>query len=488
MLTQYSRELRWSYLGSFTLGALQVVSTSIMARLLTPADFGVMAVVLVLSRALGYFAQFGVARALIQKERIDEDEVRGAWTVALICGLASALAMFAGAGWFARFFHQETATAAIRLFSFNFLLQAIALTPAALLRRRLRLKRLAVIESLAFVIGQFALGVPAAWMGAGYWAIVLSMLGQSLVLALASFIAAPHSLRPSLNLGCYGSLLSFGGKASGVSVIEYLSASSDTFILGKVASATSLGLYNRAYLLIYLPLQYLSNGLQKVLFPALAREQKDGVRLQELVLAATGVFSAVVIPVGTGAALSARSIVLSILGSQWNDSIPVFQWLCLAAVFNCLSHISALLTEAVGKFAAKAYVQSAVLAGMVGGVYSGAKYGIAAAAMAVAAAECFRCFALLLVCTRLLRCPPLRLARAWLPGVGAGIAVGFTAALIDRLRVLPELPAARLVLAIISCSLVLLACYGVFYPQSVLRPLLSLAGARKENDVRVAAA
>src|SRR5689334_10364618 len=142
-----------------------------MARLLTPADFGIMAVVLVLSRAMGYFAQFGVARALVQKERIDEDEIRGAWTVAFACGLASTLAMFAGASWFAHFFHQETAASAIRLFSFNFLLQAVTLTPAALLRRRLRIKRLAAIETMAFVIGQFALGVPAACLGAGYWAI-----------------------------------------------------------------------------------------------------------------------------------------------------------------------------------------------------------------------------------------------------------------------------------------------------------------------------
>ncbi|HEV2115392.1 MAG TPA: oligosaccharide flippase family protein, partial [Terriglobales bacterium] len=361
MLADYSRALRWSYLGSLTLGVLQIASTSIMARLLTPTDFGIMAVVLVLSRAMGYFAQFGVARALVQKHTVDDDDIRVAWTMALTCGLVSTLTMYAGASWFARFFQQETATSVIRLFAFNFLLQAIALTPAALLRRRLRIKRLAIIEAAAFVIGQFALGVPAACLGAGYWAIVLAMVGQSLVLALASFAAAPHSLRLSFDLSRYSSLLFFGGKASGVSVIEYLSASADTFILGKLVSSTSLGLYNRAYMLIFLPLQYLSNGLQKVLYPALAREQKDGVRLQELVLAATSIFSAVVIPLGTGAALSARSIVLSVLGSQWNDAVPVFQWLCLAAVFNCLSHIPALMTEAVGKFSAKACAQSAVL-------------------------------------------------------------------------------------------------------------------------------
>ncbi len=488
MLADYSNELRWSYLGSLALGVVQIASTSIMARLLTPADFGIMAVVLVLSRAMGYFAQFGVARALVQKETIDEDEIRGAWTVAFTCGLVSTLAMFAGAGWFARFFHQETATAAIQLFSFNFLLQAIALTPAALLRRRLRIKRLAMMETLAFVVGQFVLGVPAACLGAGYWAIVLSMLGQSLVLAVACFVSAPHCLRPSLDFSRYRSLVSFGGKASGVSVVEFLSASADTFTLGKIASATSLGLYNRAFMLINLPLQYLWNGLQKVLFPALAREQSDAVQLRRMVEDATRIFSAVVIPVGIGAALSAHSIVLSVLGSQWNDAIPVLQWLCLAAVFNCLSHISALLTEAVGKFAAKAYAQSAVLVAMVAGVYCGAKYGVAAAAMAVAAVECFRCLALLLVCARLLGCSPLRMARAWLPGLGAGIAVGLTAALIDHSVFLNELPAIRLALAIVSCSLVLLAYYRVFYSRSVLRSLSALAGTGRESYISRAAA
>lgn len=488
MLANYSKELRWSYLGSLALAVLQVASTSIMARLLTPADFGIMAVVLVLSRAMGYFAQFGVARALVQKDTLDTDEIRGAWTVAFTCGLVSTLAMFAGASWLARFFHQETAAAAIRLFSFNFLLQAITLTPTALLRRRLRIKRLAMIETLAFVVGQFALGVPAACLGAGYWAIVLSMLGQSLVLALACFVSAPHSLRPSLHFSRYSSLVSFGGKASGVSLVEFFSASADTFTLGKIASATSLGLYNRAFMLINLPLQYLWNGLQKVLFPALARQQNDALQLRQMIEDATRIFSAVVIPAGIGAALSAHSIVLSVLGDQWNDAIPVLQWLCLAAVFNCLSHIPALLTEAVGKFAAKAYAQAAVLVAMVAGVYAGAKYGIAAAAIAVAAVEGFRCLALLLVCTQMLHCSPVRIARAWLPGTGAGVPVGVTAGLIDRSMLLPEVPAIRLALAIVSCALVLLAYYRVFYPRSVLRSLSALAGIRRESYVRRAAA
>lgn len=481
MLAKYSRELRWSYIGSLALGVLQIASTSIMARLLTPADFGIMAVVLVLSRAMGYFAQFGVARALVQKGTIDEDEIRGAWTVAFTCGLASTLAMFAGAGWFARFFHQQTATAAIQLFSFNFLLQAVALTPAALLRRQLRIKRLAAIETLAFVIGQFALGVPAACLGAGYWAIVLSMLGQSLVLAVASFVAAPHSLRPSFNFGRYRSLVFFGGKASGASVVEYLSASADTFTLGKVASATSLGLYNRAFMLINLPLQYLSDGLKKVLFPALAREQSDVVRLQQLVVDSTRAFSAVVIPVGIGAALSARSIVLSILGEQWNDAVPVLQWLCLAAVFNCLSHISALSTEAVGKFRGRACAQGAVVVAMLVAVYEGCKYGIAAAGTAVAMVEAFRCIVLLLISTRLLRCSPVRIARSWLPGIGGAAAVGLTAALIDRATVLSISPLLRLVSAIVSCTVVLFAYYRLFYPQAVLLPMSALVVARRRH-------
>lgn len=459
-----------------------------MARLLTPADFGIMAVVLVLSRAMGYFAQFGVARALVQKGTIEEEEIRGAWTVAFACGLVTTLAMFVGAGWFARFFHQETATAAIRLFSFNFLLQAVTLTPAALLRRRLRIKRLAAIETLAFLIGQFAIGVPSACLGAGYWAIVLSMLGQSLVLAVASFVAAPHSLRPSLNFGRYSSLVFFGGKASGVSVIEFLSASADTFTLGKVASASSLGLYNRAFMLINLPLQYLWNGLQKVLFPALAREQNDYLRLERLVMDAARVFSTLAIPLGIGAALSARSIVLSILGGQWNDAIPVFQWLCLAAVCSCLSHLPALVMEAVGKFAGKACVQAVALLGMIAGVYCGARYGIAAAAMAVAAVECVRCLALVLLCTSTLGWSPLCLVRAWLPGAGGGIAVGIAAALIDHSVALPELPVLRLALALVSCSLVLLAYYRGFHPESVLRPLRALAGTAGESCAGHAAA
>jgi hypothetical protein len=106
----------------------------------------------------------------------------------------------------------------------------------------------------------------------------------------------------------------------------------------------------------------------------------------------------------------------------------------------------------------------------------------------VAAVECFRCLALLLVCTRMLRCSPLHMAGAWLPGAGAGIAVGLTAALIDHAVALPDLPAVRLVLAIASCSIVLVAYYRGFHPQSVLQPLSALVGMRQESYVGRAAA
>ena len=483
MLSQYSKELRWSYTASASIGVLQVVSTSAMARLLRPADFGVMALIMTLYSVMNYFAQFGVGRALVQKKTIAEEEVRGAFTVAVALGLACAGLMFIAAPAFTRFFHQAQATSALRLYSLSFILQGLAMTPVALLRRQLRIKRLAILDISAFVIGQFAFGIPAAYFGAGFWALIFSALAQSLVLAAGAYAAVRHSLRPLFRVSRYKDLLLFGGKASGLSVVEYLNGTADTFTLARMVSATSLGLYNRGFMLINLPLQYFSNGLQKVLLPALSREQHDLARMRVFVTDATRSFAAIVIPMGIGAALSARAMVFSVLGAKWGEAVPVFQWLCVAAVFNCLSHISGLQTEAMGKFRGKAAVQLTVLLAMVTGVYFGARYGIVTAAMAVAAVECFRCISLLMVATRLLECSPLRMLQAWVPGIGAAVVVGLTAALVDRFGMLLA-PVVRLLVAITGCSLALIAYYRAFYPQTVLLPLSTIFGSRMERYVR----
>jgi hypothetical protein len=114
-------------------------------------------------------------------------------------------------------------------------------------------------------------------------------------------------------------------------------------------------------------------------------------------------------------------------------------------------------------------------------VYEASKYGIAAAGIAVAVVEAFRCILLLLISTRLLKCSPLRIVRTWAPGLGGAVAVGLTAALIDRATMLPTSPLIRLVLAIMSCTVVLFAYYRVFYAQAVLLPMSALvASGRRE--------
>jgi O-antigen/teichoic acid export membrane protein len=483
MLEQYSQELRWSYLGSVCICVLQVASTAVMARLLTPADFGIMALIVVLYRFMNYFAQFGVGRALVQKKTIEPDDVRGALTLAITFGVAFSILMLAGAPLFARYFRQAHATGAIQLYALNFLLQAFAITPMALLRRQFRMKRLAVIETVAFASGQFAFGFPAAYFGAGYWAIIFSTLAQSLVLAAAAYASVQHSLWPLFDLRRYQEILNFGGKISGMNIVFCLSASADTFALGRLVSATSLGLYNRSFTIINWPLQYFSDGLQKVMGSAMSREQHDLPRLRHLVANATRSFSAIVIPVGTAAAFSAHSIVFTILGGQWSETIPIFRWICLGAVLGCLTHIPHYQAEAMGRFSGMTVVEIGVLFGTVTGVYLGAKFGIVMVAMAIAIVQGFRCLGMLSVSTRLLKCSPLDVIREWIPGTGAGVLVGAAAFLVEQFgSALP--PVARLAIATAACSCVLIGYYRFVHPQTVLLPLSVMFGSRIEQYVR----
>jgi lipopolysaccharide exporter len=338
--------LQWAYLGSAVGAVLQFGMTAVMARLLTPAAFGLVALAGLFLRFVDYFAKAGITQALIQKTSLATADIRAAF--ALSAGLATgfALLLITGAPVAGRIAQDEALVPILRWLTLGLVLQGLAAPSIALLRRALRFRALALIDLGSYVVGYLGIGLTMALLGAGVYALVGAMLTQAATQALCAYALVRHPLSPARSRGSYRTILGFGTRISIVGFFEFLQSNLDTLAVGRWAGASSLGLYNRAKMVAELPSYQLMHGLSTVLFPSFSAIQQDYARLRKAYISAVGAASAVVLPMNAGMAVAAPEIVLVLLGPQWVGAIDVLPWLLLASSIALTGHFAGVVTEA----------------------------------------------------------------------------------------------------------------------------------------------
>jgi polysaccharide transporter, PST family len=356
----------WLLLSALVTSVLQLVSAAVLGRLLTPADFGVVAAALLVVRVVYYFSQFGLGSALVQKPALSDDDVRAAaWLAIVISSTATAGAVLA-APLMAALMHQPRSVHVAQILSLSFLLTGIATTPLALLRRHLRFRAVAVLEVSSYAIGYLIVGLAAVLAGAGLWSLVLAALAQSTVQALGALLLAPHplSLRPPA--GALAPLAGFGGRVSVVGFLEFCSLQLDTLGVARSRPVADLGQYTRGTLLAY-PIVQVSLVVTRVLPSSFAR-LTDRARMQQAyrdtsVVLATGVL------VAAAVLISGRdALVFGLLGRQWTVAAAILPWLAGASAFQALSQLPAVLCEARGVLRPKIWIQLVVLSAFASGV------------------------------------------------------------------------------------------------------------------------
>jgi lipopolysaccharide exporter len=340
--------LQWTYLGTTVGAVLQFGMTAVLARLLTPTAFGLIALAGLFLRFVEYFAKAGITQALVQKATLTRSDIRAGFTLSAGFGLAfAALALVAAplAGQFAR---DPELIPVLRWLSLGIVLNGFGAPAVALLRRQLRFKPLALIEIGAYVVGYIVVGFTMALAGAGVYALVGAMLTQTATKAVGTYAMVRHPLLPTVQRSSLGKIFSFGARVSVVSFLEFLQSNLDTLAVGRWAGANQLGLYNRANLLADLPAYHLSSGLSKVLLPSFSAIQHEHRRLREAYLSAVGMTAAIILPLNAGMAVAAPEIILVVLGPQWTGAIQVMPWLLLASSIAMTGHFAGIVTEAQG--------------------------------------------------------------------------------------------------------------------------------------------
>jgi lipopolysaccharide exporter len=300
----------------------------------------------------------GVGPALIQSPTVSGRRASTAFTMSVVLSTTVALAFVAIAGLARNLLDDPSVVPVVRVMAVGMVIGGLGTTAESLLRRELRFRRLAGIQLLSFTIGYLLVGLTSAVLGAGVWSLVAAHLSQTALSSILFVTARPHPIRGGWSRGEAVQLVSFGGRVSIISFTEFLGTSLDTLVIGRVAGGAPLGQYNRAYLLVNLPLERLMQGVQSVLFPAFSQIQQERERLARVYRSALGVAAAGLIPTATGMAVAAAPLVRVVLGDQWTLAGEVLPFLAFSAVGGLLALLGAIICEATADLNRKLALQS----------------------------------------------------------------------------------------------------------------------------------
>jgi O-antigen/teichoic acid export membrane protein len=381
-----ARAAQWRLAASVIGAASQFAVGVLLARLLAPADFGLVAlafVVLGLARPLG---DLGIGSAVVQRAELTDRHVRTAFTFSVLLGLAVAIVIILGAPLGSFVVRDPKVTSVLRVLAIGFAVGGTAVVAGALLRRQLDFKTQFFIDTTSYVLGYGGVAVTLALTGQGVWSLVWGGLAQTLLASCAQLAVTRHSIRPLLARRELRELLHFGFGASVNACVNYVALNADSFVVGRWIGATGLGLYNRAYGLMNLPYTYAASVMSSVLFPAFAQVQRESARVRGAFLLLTQLTAMIAAPAMGTLAIVAPHLVRALYGSQWTGAVLPLQILCVAGYFRALYHLGGVVAQSVGRVYSDLRNQT-VYAGMViGGALLGSHYGLAGVAAGVGVA------------------------------------------------------------------------------------------------------
>lgn len=307
--------------------------TVVLARLLVPADFGLVAMIGVFTGFALLFVDFGLVAALVQRKTLTERHLSTAFWMNLASGLALATVVAALAPAVASFFHEPRLVELTLVLSLNFIAGSVAVVQNALLVRSMNFRRLGAIEITSTVVGGAA-AIAAAVAGFGVWSLIVQLNASTGVRIMLLWAASDWRPRRFVDREAARELWGFSRNLAGSSAVSYWSRNADNLLIGRFVGASELGIYNRAYSLMLLPLDQISGVMARVMFSALSRIQDDRHRVKRAYLRSIAIIGLLSFPITTGLFVVAEPFVLTLYGTKWADVVPVLQILCVAGLMQ----------------------------------------------------------------------------------------------------------------------------------------------------------
>ena len=338
----------WIFALRFIGRALGLVRTVVLARLLSPQDFGVLGVALLSIAVLETFSQTGFHAALIQKKDDIDSYLDSAWTAGAVRGLLLFFVLFVSAPAIGGFFNSPQAVSAIRIISISTILSGFRSIKLVMLRRELAFGKQFIYDFSAMLV-EIAVAIGLALVLRNFWALIWGGLAAHFTRLLVSYALCPYLPRIRFDSQRLGDMFRFGQWVFYSNALVFLTTQGDDMFVAKILGVTSLGIYQMAFLLSNLPATEITHVISTITFPAYAQLQDHMERLRKAygkVLALTTLIS---IPFAGGIYVLAEAGVAVTIGEKWLPAVPVMQVLVFAGCIRSIAATTGPVFHAIGK-------------------------------------------------------------------------------------------------------------------------------------------
>ncbi|MGE5767373.1 MAG: lipopolysaccharide biosynthesis protein [Bacteroidota bacterium] len=377
------RSFALSFAQRYSALAIQLGAVVVLARLLTPAEFGTFAVASAVVTLATVLQDFGVGNYLVQERTLDRGKLETAYCIAFVIAWPLGIGLYAASDAIAAWYGEPTLAPVIAILSLSFFAMPFGTPPIAMMRRDLQFGRLYAL-GVAGAAATAAISLALALNGGGAISLACGFVAGSLVSAAGAHLLRPGMLLLRPGLRHWRAVLSFGGQSSAIAALTELGNQVPSIAAGRMLGIEAAGLLHRATSTIQIYRKSVLDGIMPVLLPAFAAKLRLGHALKESYLRGVAYLTAVGWPFSVVLALLAHPVLRVLFGPQWDAAVPLVQILCIAGALTPFVHLGRPLFIALGRIDLSLRIQLVVQPLKLGLVILAAFHGL----VWVAAALC----------------------------------------------------------------------------------------------------
>lgn len=338
----------WRLLERFGAQTVSFVVSVILARLLDPEVYGLIALVIVFTSIMQVFVDSGFGNALIQKKEVDDLDYSSVFYFNIAFCLLLYACMYLAAPAIAHFYNTPELTAVLRVLSLIIIISGVKNVQQAYIARNMKFK-IFFFATLGGTIGASIIGILMAYNGYGVWALVAQYLFNATTDTCILWVMVKWRPKAQFSFERLKVLFSYGWKLFVPSLIDAIYEDLRSIVIGKMYSANDLAFYNRGKILPQLCVSNVNSAVESVLFPAMSMEQDNIAKVRTMTSRAIKTLSYVIIPIMVGLAVCSKPIVIILFTAKWEESIPYMRIFCLALAIVPITLANLNAIKAIGR-------------------------------------------------------------------------------------------------------------------------------------------
>ncbi|MFZ0388873.1 MAG: lipopolysaccharide biosynthesis protein [Calditrichia bacterium] len=372
-----AKGVKWTGAGEVISRLFQFIVSVALARLLTPVDFGLIALALIITKLIQLIIDFGFSSTIIQRPEINKEHYNTTFVVVLFFAILIFLFLFFNSSLIASWLGNKEISGLIKYLSPVVLLSAINVVPRARLTRKLNFRRIAAAEFISTIF-YGGITVVFAFLLRNVWCFVIGILTEQIVLGILLWIFSNYRPSFSLSFRALREMFNFSGAVFGTRLLNFANLNALNILIQKFYGSYSLGLFSLAYQIIDLPTQRIAKNIMKVMYPILSRLQTQSQEYKKLFLTVLYIMMLIILPLFIVLYLLAEPFVMIFFGEKWMAAVPFLKIVCVVGIIRSLWTVISAVSMSIGRPQLELILNLLNIILLVAGIFIIEPYGLTA--------------------------------------------------------------------------------------------------------------